>query len=373
MTAAKSAPALPVAGKQALSPSKGAKKTTPEAASSSTAALQQRVTSHPRIAASPLKASTSALEEVTRACSLSDTTAGSVSSEQDIAKLETNALPVVASAQPVGDALLTHSLAGFIVAVVGETSLTAQSTAPQAVHLFYSALVFLLLGVCVSLMLDADADFTTPWSNMGLPADGLLTAATAGGMAAAAAFVATLAQRGVFAYARGVWAASKMGGVLRKWPVLRLAIGWLLNFGLYGAATAGAVLIAHYRLDTVQLTVGFSTRATMALIWNLCATELSARSSLPQSSAIATGAVGSRREFCFEAERSKKNRARAWPVSRAVPLTRGGGAPGLCSLFLSSLIPYRMPKHVLHVDLRANCYLEMRKLTNRFAVRKSVP
>ena len=273
MTAAKSAPALPVAGKQALSPSKGAKKTTPEAASSSTAALQQRVTSHPRIAASPLKASTSALEEMTRACSLSDTTVGSVSSEQDIAKLETNALPVVASAQPVGDALLTHSLAGFIVAVVGETSLTAQSTAPQAVHLFCSALVFLLLGVCVSLMLDADADFTTPWSNMGLPADGLLTAATAGGMAATATFVATLAQRGVFAYARGVWAASKMGGVLRKWPVLRLAIGWLLNFGLYGAATAGAVLIAHYRLDAVQLTIGFSTRATMALMWNLCATE----------------------------------------------------------------------------------------------------
>ena len=120
--------------------------------------------------------------------------------------------------------------------------------------------------------LDADAYFTTPWSNLGLPADGLLTAATAGGMAAAAAFVATLAQRGVFAYARGVWAASKMGGVLRKRPVLRLAIGWLLNFGLYGAATAGAVLIAHYRLDTVQLTVGFSTRATMALMWNLCAT-----------------------------------------------------------------------------------------------------
>ena len=273
MTAAQSAPALPVAGKQAVSPGKGAKKMSPEAASSSTAALQQRVTSHPRIAASPLKASTSALEEVTRACSLSDTTVGSVSSEQDVAKLETNALPVVASAQPVGDALLTHTLAGFIVAVVGETSLTAQSTAPQAVHLFCSALVFLLLGVCVSLMLDADADFTTPWSNMGLPADGLLTAATAGGMAAAAAFVATLAQRGVFAYARGWWAASKMGGVLRKRPVLRLAIGWLLNFGLYGAATAGAVLIAHYRLDTVQLTVGFSTRATMALMWNLCATE----------------------------------------------------------------------------------------------------
>ena len=64
-----------------------------------------------------------------------------------------------------------------------------------------------------------------------------------------------------------------MGGVLRKRPVLRLAVGWLLNFGLYGAATAGAVLIAHYRLDTVQLTVGFSTRATMALMWNLCATE----------------------------------------------------------------------------------------------------
>ena len=280
MKSAKSAPALPVAGKQALSPKKGAKKPAPseegnskQAAAFSTSALQQRAASHPRVAASPLKTASSALQEVTRACSLSDTTLGSVSSEQDVAKLETNALPVVAPAQPVGDALLTHGLAGFIVAVLGETSLTAQSTAPQAVHLFCSALVFLLLGVCVSLMLDEDTQYTTPWSNMGLPADGLLTAATAGGLAAAATFVVTLAQRGVFAYARGMWATTKMGGLLRKRPVLRLALGWLLNFGLYGAAAAGAVLIAHYRLDTLQLSVGFSTRATMALLWNLCATE----------------------------------------------------------------------------------------------------
>ena len=284
MKSTKSAPALPVAGK--LSPKKGAKKLAPfevgqskqaAAAASSASALQQRATSHPRVAASPaspLKAARSALQEVTSACSLSDTTIGSVSSEQDIAKLDTTvSLPVGAPAQPVGDALLTHGLAGFLVAVVGETSLTAQSSAPQAVHLFCSALVFLLLGVCISLMLDDDTHFTTPWYNMGLPADGLLTAATAGGLAAAATFVVTLAQRGVFAYARGAWAASKMGAVLRKRPKLRLAIGWLLNFGMYGAAAAGAVLIAHYRLDTVQLTVGFSTRATMALLWNLCATE----------------------------------------------------------------------------------------------------
>ena len=140
MKSAKSAPALPVAGKQALSPKKGGKKPAPseegnskQAAAFSTSALQQRAASHPRVAASPLKAATSsALQEVTRACSLSDTTLGSVSSEQDVAKLETNALPVVAPAQPVGDALLTHGLAGFIVAVLGETSLTAQSTAPQA-------------------------------------------------------------------------------------------------------------------------------------------------------------------------------------------------------------------------------------------------
>ena len=286
MKSAKSAPALPVAGKRAPSPKKGAKKPTPfenplnkpaAAAASSTSALQQRATSHPKVAASPMKAARSALVEVTRACSLSDTTFGStVSSEGGVLATKpdgTNTLPVGAPTQPVGDALLTHGLAGFIVAVAGEYSLTAQSTAPQAVHLFCSALVFLLFGVCISLMLDDDTQFTTPWSNMGLPADGLLTAATAGGIAAAFTLAIILVQRGVFAYARGMWAATKAGSVLRKRPVLRLALGWLLNFGLYGAAVAGAVCIAHYRLDNVQLTVGFSTRATMALLWNLCATE----------------------------------------------------------------------------------------------------
>ena len=55
--------------------------------------------------------------------------------------------------------------------------------------------------------------------------------------------------------------------------VQRLTIGWLLNLILYGAAASGAYLIAHYRLDNPQTTIGFPTRATMALLWNLCATE----------------------------------------------------------------------------------------------------
>ena len=181
-------------------------------------------------------------------------------------------LPVVVSpAWTVGGAFLAHGWAGFIVAVAGETSIsyevdnpTTQFTPPQAVHLFCSALVLLLCGVCVTLTLDDDTSFDTPWSGL----SGLLTAATAGGLTAVATLFATLAQRGVFAYASGLWLP-----IDQKTSVLRLTIGWLLNLGLYGVAAAGAYGIAEDRLDNSQMTIGFPTRAAMALLWNLCATE----------------------------------------------------------------------------------------------------
>jgi hypothetical protein len=248
--------------------------------------VQQRAKPHPKIAASPKPAQGLAGAISTVATSQSVGTAiskpklaaspkpakglagaiSTVATSQGVVSAigKPNTLPIVTPAQPVSDALLAHGLAGFIVAIAGETSLTAQSTPPQAVHLFCSALVFLLCGVCLTLMLDQRTNFDTPWSGL----SGFPTAATTGGLAAAAAFLATFAQRAVFAYARGLGLPAE-----QKKSVLRLATGWLFNFFLYGAAAAGAYLISHYRLNNEQMTIGFPTRASMALLWNMFATE----------------------------------------------------------------------------------------------------
>ena len=54
---------------------------------------------------------------------------------------------------------------------------------------------------------------------------------------------------------------------------LWLNYAWALNLLLYVAAFLGAFLISHYKLADSQLLVEFPLRASLALLWNLFATE----------------------------------------------------------------------------------------------------
>ena len=207
--------------------------------------VQQRSQSHPKVAASPAKPPPP-------------------TSSSD--RSEPTTLPVVDPAQPLSDALPVHGLAGFIFAVFGELSETAPTTPPQAVHLFCSALIFLVFCVCGTLLLDSEG-LEQPWSSL----SPLRTAAMTGGFAALASLLATSAQRGAFASA--TMPPARKGNEAGREADLWLNYAWALNLLLYVAAFLGAFLISHYKLADSQLLVEFPLRASLALLWNLFATE----------------------------------------------------------------------------------------------------
>jgi len=183
-------------------------------------------------------------------------------------------VPVVRPAQPLSDALLVHSLAGCLVAFLGTTSPTAFSTAPQAVHLFFSALMFGVLGVvgvvlATELLSDDD----------GLPLiglTGLAKAAVTAGVAAVFSLFATSVQRFVFGYAM----KPRRLGIKEAWyeseeAASRLMVAWLINFALYGGAAAGSYLIVHhYELIQIwRLEADFPPAVSFALICNIFGSE----------------------------------------------------------------------------------------------------